>query len=56
MIVGGVRFPFGDMWDLGGELRYQWAEGDTKPQESQLLGDKIDLGGWNAAVTFHVRF
>ena len=56
VVVGGVRFPFGDMWDIGGELRYQWAEGDTKPQESQLLGDKIDLGGLNAAVTFHVRF
>jgi hypothetical protein len=56
VVVGGVRFPFGDMWDIGGELKYQWAEGDTKPAESGLLGDKIDLGGLNAAVTFHVRF
>ena len=56
VIVGGVRFPFGDMWDLGGELRYQWAEGDTKPQESQLLGDKLDRWGLECRGTFHVRF
>jgi Outer membrane protein beta-barrel domain len=56
VVVGGVRFPFGDMWDIGGELKYQWAQGDTKSAESGLLGDKIDLGGLNAAVTFHVRF
>jgi outer membrane protein W len=56
VVVGGVRFPFGDMWDVGGELRYQWAEGDTKPAESGLLDSKIDLGGLNAAVTLHVRF
>ena len=56
VVVGGVRIPFADMWDIGGEVRYQRAEGDTKPTESGLLGSKIDLGGWNAAVTFHVRF
>jgi hypothetical protein len=56
VVVGGVRFPFADVWDVGGELRYQWAEGDTKPAESGLLGSKIDLGGLNAAVTLHVRF
>jgi hypothetical protein len=56
VVVGGVRFPFGEMWDVGGELKYQWAEGDTKPAESGLLGSKIDLGGLNAAVTLHVRF
>ncbi len=56
VVLGGIRFPFGDMWDIGGELRYQRAEGDTKPADSGLLGDKIDLGGWNAAVTLHFRF
>jgi hypothetical protein len=56
VIVFGARVPFADMFDVGGEVRYQKAEGDTKPAESGLLGDKIDLGGWNAAVTFHVRF
>jgi opacity protein-like surface antigen len=56
VVVGGIRFPFADMWDVGGEYRYQWADGDTKPAESGLLGSKIDLGGWNAALTLHVRF
>jgi opacity protein-like surface antigen len=56
VVLGGVRFPFADAFDFGGELRYQKAEGDTKPAESGLLGSKIDLGGWTAAVTFHVRF
>lgn len=56
VILGGIRFPFADMWDVGGEVRYQKAEGDTKPAESGLLGSKIDLGGWNAALTLHVRF
>jgi hypothetical protein len=56
VVLGGIRFPFGDAWDLGGELKWQRAEGDTKPAESGLLGSKIDLGGVTAAVTFHVRF
>lgn len=56
VVLGGVRFPFGDMMDIGGEVRYQRAQGDTKPEQSELLGSKIDLGGWNAALTFHVRF
>ena len=56
VVLGGIRFPFADMWDVGFEGRYQWAEGDTKPAESGLLGSKIDLGGFNAAVTLHVRF
>jgi opacity protein-like surface antigen len=56
VILGGIRFPFADMWDVGGEVRWQKAEGDTKPAESGLLGSKIDLGGFNAAVTLHVRF
>ena len=56
VVLGGVRFPFGRAMDGGGEGRYQRVEGDTKPAKSRLLGDKIDLGGWNAAVTVHFRF
>jgi hypothetical protein len=54
--LAGIRVPFADAFDVGGEVRWQKAEGDTKPDTSQLLGDKIDLGGWTAAATFHVRF
>jgi opacity protein-like surface antigen len=56
VILAGIRVPFADVWDIGGEIQYQRASGDTKPAESQLLGDKIDLGGIHALFTMHIRF
>ena len=56
VILGGIRAPIGEAFTLGGELRWQKAEGDTDRDETGLLGDKVDLGGWHAAVTFHFRF
>ena len=56
VILGGIRFSVADAFTIGGEARWQKAEGDTDREESGLLGDKIDLGGWNVAVTFHFRF
>jgi len=56
VILAGIRVPIADVWDIGGEVQYQRASGDTKRQESQLLGDKIDLGGVNALFTMHIRF
>jgi hypothetical protein len=53
-ILGGVRFPF-DSWSIGGEIRWQKAEGDL-PFEEGFAGDKIDLGGVNYLFTFGVRF
>lgn len=55
VIMGGVRAPVGDVWTIGGEVRYQKAEGDTSA-EPGLLGDKIDLGGWTYSVMLHLRF
>ena len=55
VILGGVRAPIADVWMIGGELRYQKAEGDIDP-EIGLLGDKIDLGGWSTSFTVHLRF
>jgi opacity protein-like surface antigen len=55
VVLGGIRFPVADVWTIGGELRYQWAEGKDL-LDSGLLGDKIDLGGWTASFTFHLRF
>jgi hypothetical protein len=54
VILGGIRFPLGS-WDLGGEIRYQNAEGDL-PEDQGFSGDKIDLGGFNYLLTFNVRF
>ncbi len=56
VILAGIRAPFADVWDIGGEIQYQRASGDTKRAESLLLGDKIDLGGVNALFTMHIRF
>jgi outer membrane protein W len=54
VVLGGIRFPVSDLWLVGGELRYQKAEGDIDAEG--FLGDKIDLGGWTASFTFHLRF
>jgi outer membrane protein W len=56
VIFAGVRAPVADVWTVGGEFRYQRAEGDTDSAESGLLADKIDLGGWSANFTFGFRF
>jgi hypothetical protein len=54
VILGGVRFGLGS-WDLGGEIRYQNAEGELPPDQG-FSGDKIDLGGFNYLVTANIRF
>jgi hypothetical protein len=56
LILAGLRAPLADVFTIGGELRFQWAEGDTDRENSGLLGDTIDLGGWSANVTFGFRF
>lgn len=55
LVLGGVRFPVADIWSIGGEVKYQWAEGKGLLDEG-FLGDKIDLSGWTTSVTFHLRF
>jgi opacity protein-like surface antigen len=54
VVLGGIRFPIADLWSVGGEVRYQKAEG--KVDGRGLLGDKIDLGGWTTSFTMHLRF
>jgi outer membrane protein W len=56
VILAGIRAPVADAFAIGGEVRWQRADGDTDRDESGLLGDRIDLGGWHANVTFHLRF
>jgi hypothetical protein len=56
VLLGGIRFPAGDAFTVGAEVRWQKAEGDTNSVESQLLGNKIDLGGRSINFTMHVRF
>jgi len=51
--LGGIRFPMGDTFSLGGEVRYQKAEADLN---DDFLGSKLDLGGFHYLLTFHVKF
>lgn len=54
VVLGGVRVPIGT-WAVGGELRYQSAEGDL-PSDQNFAGSKIDLGGFTYSFTVNVRF
>jgi hypothetical protein len=56
VILAGIRAPIADVWDVGGEVQFQKATGDIDRAETGLLGDKIDLGGWHALFTMHIRF
>ena len=57
VFLGGLRFPLADAYLLGGEVRYQRAEGDLPLGGTDgFLGDKIDLGGWTVNFTMGVRF
>lgn len=49
----GVRFPIGDAWSLGGEVRYQHAHASLS---DDFLGPKLDLGGIHYLATLHVTF
>jgi hypothetical protein len=51
--VFGARYA-ADRFTVGGELRYQKAEGDLDTDD--FFGPKIDLGGFHLSATFGVRF
>ena len=54
VVLGGIRVPVGS-WGVGGELRYQSAEGKL-PADQDFAGSKIDLGGFSYTFTINVRF
>jgi hypothetical protein len=54
VILGGVRIPVSN-WGIGGELRYQRAEGDL-PNDQSFAGTKIDLGGFTYLFSVNFRF
>ena len=56
VILGGLRVPVGDVWDVGGELRWQRAEGDIDDPDLAGIGSRIDLGGLTASFKLHLRF
>jgi hypothetical protein len=54
VILGGIRFPAGS-WDIGGEIRWQSAQGEL-PEDEGFFGSEIDLGGVSYLATFNIRF
>lgn len=54
VILGGIGFPLGS-WTVGGEVRYQSAQGELDP-DLGFSGTKIDLGGFTYSAMFKVRF
>lgn len=55
VVLGGVRFRFGDRYALGLEMQYHRA-GGVVGIENGFLEDEIDLGGVTTQATFRVGF
>ena len=55
MVLVGVRVPVGHRSTSAAKCRWQNGSADLAP-ELNFAGDKLDLGGWTAAATFHFRF
>ena len=56
VVIGGIRFLVEDVWTVGGEVRWQKADGDTGGRSAGFLNDRIDLGGWTTNFNVHFRF
>ena len=54
VVFGGLAFGAGP-WAIGGEIRYQSAQGEL-PTDKGFSGSKIDLGGFTYSATFRVKF
>ncbi len=55
VVLGGVKFPLNNSFLLGGEIRYQKADGDLSPDVG-FVGDKIDLSGFTYQAVMQFRF
>jgi len=53
VVLGGLRGRVSDSMVIGGEIRYQWAEGELP---NEFVGDRIDLGGFTYQAIFQVHF
>ena len=55
VVLGGLRVPMSRSVGVGGEIRYQSADGNL-PADQGFAGTKIDLGGWSYAFTLNFKF
>jgi hypothetical protein len=55
VVFGGIRIPVGDSVSVGGELRYQYANGHVGIDQG-FLNERIDLSGLSTSFTLQVKF
>jgi hypothetical protein len=55
IVLGGIRVPVGSRYAVGGDVRYQEAQG-TVGVDNGFLDERIDLGGVTTQFTFQVKF
>lgn len=55
VVLGGVRFPIGDAFRIGGEFRWQGGKADLDPALG-FAGSTLDLSGYSYLATFQFRF
>jgi opacity protein-like surface antigen len=55
VFVGGLRFPLGRSFMMGGEFRYTDVETDVDPSLG-FSGTRLDLGGYVTQATFTWKF
>jgi hypothetical protein len=56
VVFGGVRFPVGDNFLIGGEFRWQGGEAGLDVAGEGFAGDRLSLGGYTTSATFQFRF
>jgi opacity protein-like surface antigen len=56
IVMAGLKAPVSDNVLIGGEVRWQRADGDLPDDTDEFLGDKIDLGGISYSATLQFRF
>ena len=57
VVFGGIRIPVGDSVSVGGELRYQYANGQVGIDQGLLNEpERIDLSGLSTSFTLQVKF
>jgi hypothetical protein len=55
VVFGGVRFPVGNNFLIGGEFRWHGGEAELD-RDLGFAGDRLDLGGYTTQAVFQVRF
>lgn len=55
VVFGGVRFPVGESFLIGGEFRWHGGKADLDPDQG-FAGNRLDLGAYTTQAVFQIRF